>query len=537
MRVRMARLMSVLLGVGLLALACTTPSPTPTEPPEPVPTSVPEATTTPPSPAVKRGGALRLLGAEAFQNLDPAHSQLQTDGQPISMVYEGLVASDPETLEPLPLLAKSWEISDDGLTYTFYLQEGVKWHNGDDFVADDVKYTVERILDPEEGSPITTILSSIESVEVVNDHTVVFHLKEPFAPQLDYLVGTRIQNRKFTEAAGGTTPRTMMGTGPFVFKEWIPDQVLRLERNPNYWRTGEDEQPLPYLDGIEFYFTADDTARVANFVTGQADMMTIVPNAELQNLQQNSDVVLAGPQSIVYAAIWMHTKTPPFDDWRVRQAVCWAINRDEIAKVGLFGNVDPLYGGLIPEWHWASTGFRVYDRRDVEKARALLAEAGYPDGFETTIYTPDRDPYRTIAEMSTGYLRDVGIDATVEIQETGTFFDNFLNERLPIYTLGGGLSGEPDEAYFLNFHTGGATNPLAYSNPEVDRLTEKGRRTANLTERREIYQQVEEIILKEVPQCFVSMQHRYEVHYSYVKGYVHMPNLDFSTLAAVWLDK
>jgi peptide/nickel transport system substrate-binding protein len=226
-RLRTVKQVSILVAFGLLLSACGTPAAEPaappeaTTPPEAAATTAPEATPAPAS-EIKRGGVLKVGIEGDFTDLDPAHEETLIDQYAIDMVYEGLVRWDPVTLEPEPLLATSWEISDDGLTYTFYLQDGVKWHNGDDFVAEDVKYTVERIIDPDEGSVKQTYLESVESVEVVDDYTVVFHLSEPYAA----LVNTapfvpKIQNRNFVEANDGHTPRTMMGTGPFKFVDRV----------------------------------------------------------------------------------------------------------------------------------------------------------------------------------------------------------------------------------------------------------------------------------------------------------------------------
>jgi len=536
MRLRSYMVASVFMVVGLLLSACgpaaTAPA-APTTPPEATP--APEATA---PPAIKRGGVLKVVAPGEFQELDPAHNESQMDDIPIFLVYEALLRWDPQTLEPMPGLAKSWEISDDGLTYTFQLEEGVQWHNGGEVTAEDVKYSVDRILDPEEGAFKKGWIECVESVDAPDDYSVVLHLREPFSPLLSYLPWTpMIQNREFVAAAGGSTPRTMMGTGPFMFKEWVPGEVLRLERNANYWRMGEDGQPLPYLDGVEFYFNSDATARMAMLTAGEVDMTPIVQSQAVVQVRDDPQLALAGPSCIDYVALWMHTTTPPYDDWRVRQAIAWALDRDEIVSVGLLGVADPMYSALTPGWHWANTGYQVYDHRDVEKARELLAEAGYPDGFETTIYSPTFDPYKTVAEMSVGYLAEIGIEAKVEVQEDGTLFDNFLNERLPIFTMGSTLSGDPDEAYYMNFHTGGAYNPLRYSNPEVDRLTEEARRTTDQNERMELYRQVEEIVLKECPQVFVGWSHCNEALQGYVKGYTHLANDMYMLLDTVWLDK
>jgi peptide/nickel transport system substrate-binding protein len=544
MKSRLLKVMSLLLALVVVLSACATPAPStpvvePTSPPEATTPPEPQPTATPAGPQIKRGGVLKV-GIEAdFAKLDPALNEAVVDEVVIDQVYESLVRWDPENLQPLPLLAKDWDISDDGLTYTFYLQEGVKWHNGDDFVADDVKYTVDRILNPDTGSYRASYLSSVESVEVVDDHTVVFHLSAPYAPFLSELPSQpRIQHQAFVEAEGGTTLTTMMGTGPFKFVEWIPDQVLRLERNPDYWRMGEDNQPLPYLDGIEFYPTADETARVQNLLAGVTDFIRMVPEKDIDSLAANPDIVMAGNQTLTWSSVWMNNKVPPFDKKEVRQAVSWAMDRDEIANVGLFGHVTPIYGGVLPAWHWASSDLRVYDHQDLEKARELLDEAGYPEGFQTTIYAPE--PYQcdiTLAEMTASYLQELGIDASVEVVEWGTFVTRLVSGELPIFTVSFAANGDPDEMYWLSFHSGAGFNVVGYSNPEVDRLLEEARRISDAAERKNLYRQVEEILLEDVPHAFAFIHQEYEAHYPYVKGYVHMPNTRMDTLTDTWLEK
>ncbi len=538
MKLKTIASISLLLTIGLTLGACATPTtPPPTAPPAASPTISEEPTPAPPVSEIRRGGVLRVAISAGFWGLDPAHEEASPDRVVIDMVYEGLVRWDPDTLEPLPLLAREWDISEDGLTYTFYLQEGVKWHNGDDFVADDVKYSVERILDPEEGSVKLSYLTAIESVEVADDHTVVFHLNKPFSPLMSTLPYVpKIQNQAFVEEHEGQTLRTMMGTGPFVFKEWAAE-VLTLERNPYYWRLGEDGQPLPYLDGMELYPYPDEDARTASLLSGVIDIILEPPAKDVQRLQRDPAVVVTKPGGMAHGGVWFHCKTPPFDDARVRQAVSWALDRDEMVSAGYFGQAEPLYGGAMPQGHWAYTGLRVYDHRDVDKAKSLLAQAGYPEGFECTIPAPAGYPHHiATAEMTVGYLQDIGVSCTAEVVEVATFITNLVGGQYPIFVVASDPTGDPDETYYQNYHTDGAFNPIGYSNSDVDRLLEKAREISDKDQRRELYRQVEEILIQEQPHALVALKGYSGAHHPNVKGFFVMPNNRKDGLIYTWLD-
>jgi peptide/nickel transport system substrate-binding protein len=416
-------------------------------------------------------------------------------------------------------------------------------------MASDVKYSMERLLDPDFGATRNTnYVGVVDSVEAVDDHTVVFHLTKPFGPFLTGMPADMlIVNRKFVEEHDGDITRTMMGTGPFMFKEWIPDQVIRLVRNPNYWRVGIDGEPLPYLDGIDFMPNADRTAAIADFEAGTTDFVYMVPEKDVDRLMDNPDVTLAGPDSIWYSSIRVNTEIPPFDDVRVRQAISWAIDRDEIVQVGLFGHADPAYGGSTPAWHWASSDLGVYDHRDLEKAKALLAEAGYPDGEgfpDLEIPAPVNYQNHVIeAEMIASYLQDLGINAKARIVEWSTlleeagFGSNFGENTYPMYVCGWIGTGDPHDVLGKMYPSDSEFNFMFnYANPEVDKLLKEAASTTDLDKRADLYSQAEEILVEEVPDIYIDFHHVWHAMHNRVQGFVAMPNQAMYVLDQVWLD-
>jgi peptide/nickel transport system substrate-binding protein len=332
----------------------------------------------------------------------------------------------------------------------------------------------------------------------------------------------------------GDLSRVMVGTGPFMFVENIPNTRTVLEKNPNYWQEGR-----PYLDGLEYIPLPEDRARTDNIVTGNVDFADQIPQKDIDILAGNENLRLEGGLGTLYDFLFFNQRQPPFDNVKVRQAIAHALDRQAMTDVVLFGHGRPVTCSHIPPWNWAFVECDLYASPDLDKARQLLGEAGYADGFSMVIKTGA--PYKAqsdAAQMVKEAVEPLGIQVEVVPTEWGTYIDDLLNK----HDFEAGVVGwigeiDPDEWLYAHFHTGEQWNFYAYSNPRVDELLEQGRTTADPDERKAIYDEVQMIIAEEAPIIPFFLYEQYEAVAAYVKGYQHMANASKITFVDTWLDK
>jgi peptide/nickel transport system substrate-binding protein len=502
----------------------------------PMPTALPAAPpTTVESTAVqpKSGGVLKVGIQADVQSLDPHMQDSYSSLLVIEQVYEALLRFAPD-MAIEPALAESYEIKDP-LTYEFKLRKGVDFHNGREVKAEDVKYSLERVRNPDGGSPRSYWLANVSSIDTPDDHTVVLHLSKPYAPLLSYLANASmaIVPKEVVEQNGDLS-KVMVGTGPFVFAENTPGTRTTLKKNDDYWMPGR-----PYLDGIEFIPMPDDRSRTDNIVTGNVDFADQIPQKDIDILSGKEGLVLEGGPSTLHDFLFFNERRPPFDSVKVRQAIAWALDRQAMTDAVLFGHGRAITCGPIPPWSWAFSDCVVYDKQDLERAKTLLAEAGYPQGFSMVIKTGA--PYKAhtdAAQMIVEWLAPLGVEAEVAPTEWGTFIDEVLIRN----DYDAGVVGwigqvDPDDWLYGLYHTDEQWNVFAYSNPEVDRLLEAGQVTTDQQERKAIYDQAQKIIAEDAPVAFFHNYEQYEALRDYVKGYQNMPNASKITFVDTWMDR
>lgn len=450
------------------------------------------------------------------QSLDPQHVSAVNDFRILMNVYDGLVRYKDGTLEVEPALATDWEISDDGLQYTFNLREGVSFHDGSPFNAEAVKFSFERMIDEDHPHhtgtfPLSFYFSAVESVEAVDENTVRFTLNEPFAPFLSNLAypAGLIVSKAAVEEHGEDFDRNPSGTGAFKFAEWQSNTRVVVERNPDYW------DGAPSLEAVVFRPITDANTRVAAMLSGEIDVMVEVPPDNVATFANSADFEVheeAGPH------LWfliLNAKEGPFTNKAARQAVNYAVDKQSLVDNVLQGTATVAAGPTPPAFNWAYNEELDPYPYDPEKARELLAEAGVEEGTDITFYvTQGGSGMLDPVAMGTAIQADleaVGLDVAIETYEWNTFLgivNPGLEGKADMAEMAW-MTNSPDTLPYLALRTEawpeqGGFNSGYYSNPEVDDLLQKARTSTDQAERATLYKQMQEIVYDDAPWLFVA---------------------------------
>ena len=430
--------------------------------------------------------------------LDPNLSSAYVDRQVMASLYDKLVDID-ENGEIVPMLAKSYDVSNGGKVYTFHLRDGIKFHDGTEFNAEAVKYNLDRYQ--EEDSVRSTEVEPIESVDVVDEYTVRVTLSEPFAPFLAVLTDRAgiMASPKAIEKNNGRISKDPVGTGPFKFVERVRGDHITVEKNPDYWREG-----LPKIDKIEYRGIEDENVQYQNLQSGELDVIDSIPIVEFKELQESGDYNVSIEPGLGFQGIYLNVTQPPFDNKQLRQAVYRLVDRDAIVKAVLRDVGGEAGNSPFSEQSWAySEESDSYPERNVEEAKALLEEAGKPDGFSFTLKTDPSPINQQIGQVIQNNLKPAGIDVKLEQEEFGTLLDDSTNGNFQALFLGWSGRIDPDLNIYDFMVTNGDFNDSGYSNPEVDKLLNEARTTSDRDRRKELYGQVMEILHEDVPYVYL----------------------------------
>ncbi|OBA08170.1 peptide ABC transporter substrate-binding protein [Paenibacillus polymyxa] len=451
--------------------------------------------------------------------LDPA---IVTDSESLKIghqVFDSLLEYKDGTTTVQPGLAESWEVSPDGLVYTFKLRQGVKFHDGTDFNAEAVVFNFERwantrspykyegdsfdYYDSMFGSEKSRVIKSVKAVDA---GTVQFTLNKPQAPFLQNLAMTSfgIASPKAVQEKKADFKSNPVGTGPFVFKEWKRNDSITLEKNPNYWKKGQ-----PKLAKVIVRSIPDNTARYNALQNGEIDLMEDMNPDDVKQLEGNSELVKIERPPFNIAYIGFNLKKKKFDNPKVRQALNHAVNKQAIIDALFAGQAKPAVNPMPPTLWGYNDGIQDY-AYDLNKAKSLLAEAGFPNGLPEplTFYAmPVSRPYmpdgKKVAEAIQADFEKIGIKVNIQSPEWATYLDDLkAGEKDDLYMLGwNGDNGDPDNFLYtlLDKDTIPGNNRSFYANEELHKILVKAQTEVDQDKRTELYKQAQEIIKKDAP--------------------------------------
>ena len=464
-RKALSLLVALTLALTLLGAGCGSSDPTPPTPGIPTPDDSDD----------RYGGTLRVGFASNLETPDPNLARTGTALKYTSAITDSLVSLDQEGM-PQPLLAKDWDI-EDGIIYTFYLEEGVVFHDGEPFNAEAVKFNMEeRLLHPDFPNRKQVSMERIAEVNVLAEHTVQFVLSEVDALLLEVLAGPELGfvSPKAVREMGADFEDNPVGLGPFVFKEFIPDGHVRVERFDDYW------QGRPYLDAIEFRIIPEESTRVLELEMDNLDVLLYVSPREANRLRENYVVDPGVRLTLTWLA--MNLRMPIFDDIRMRQALSHAVDRDLLIEEIHAGQADPGVAGLPP----ASWGFEpsvVPYHYDPDRTAELLDDLGWimgSDGFRhkdgEKLHFELRTSSTSLRLMETEvlqqFLRDVGIDSEIYMTEPAAYNQDMRSENFELGIWGLGGSVHPANQAERS-HSDYYWNPSRHYIAEIDQLIEK----------------------------------------------------------------
>lgn len=450
-------------------------------------------------------------------SMDPHASNDQPSSRVNKQIYDTLVDAT-EDMELVPGLAESWEQLDD-TTWQFNLRQGVKFHNGEELKASDVKFSFDRMMD---SSEVAHIIGAVNSVEVEDDYTVIIKTAEPFGPILAHLAHTAasILNEKAVKEAGEDYANNPVGTGPYKFVQHDAGDKVTLERFDDYYKGPAK------IKTVIFRNIPEGTNRTIGLETGEVDIAYDIEPIDVSIVKEHKDLEFVEEPSLSTAYIGFNLKKEPFDKLEVRRALNHAINVEEIIDVVLEGAGTRATGPINDKVFGFNDELEGYEY-DPEKAKQLLADAGYPNGFKTTIWTNDNPVRVKIAEIVQAHLKEVGVEAEIDMVEWGAYLERTAAGEHDMFILGWvTVTGDADYGLYALYHSsqhGGAGNRTFYDNPEVDKLLEKGRTSGDEATRLESYKKAQEIIVEDTPQLFLYFQTQNIGTQKYVDGFKMHP--------------
>ncbi|MBE6066583.1 MAG: ABC transporter substrate-binding protein [Clostridium lundense] len=459
------------------------------------------------------------------RGLDPAYVDDGESAKIIVNVYEGLLQYKEGSTEVEPCLATEWKISGDGKEYTFKLRQGVKFHDGTPFNADAVKFNIDRQIPPQakDDMPYASFtFAPVEKVEKVDEYTVKVTLKEPYTPFLANLamsLAAPIASPDAIKKNNGNLNENPVGTGPFKFVSWKKGEAVTLEKNNEYW--GEKAKS----DKVVFKFTKENSVRASELMTGSVDIIDGVDPNDIKKLT-DSKMELFNEQGMNINYMAFNTSRAPFNDVKLRQAISYAIDREELVKYLYQGFADVAYNPMPSFMPGFNDKLKSY-QYNPEKAKELLKAAGKENLQVKMITYSNPRPYNPVngqklAESIQNYLSKVGIKATIDVYPWKEYKEKIAQGEGDILFYGwNGDNGDADNflSLFDSKEIKSTLNAARYNNPKVDELLIKGRKTPNGEERNNIYKEIQKIVDEEAVWLPISYAKSIAAYSSKVKNF------------------
>lgn len=425
------------------------------------------------------------------KSLDPQNANDGSSTRAGMAIYDRLVERS-EDMKLVPGLAENWE-SKDSTTWIFNLRKGVKFHNGEELKASDVKFTLER---QKKSSKVGFLVSAIDTIETDGDYKVIIKTKEPFAPLLSNLAhnGSSILNEKAVKAAGEDYGQKPVGTGPFKLVQWVAGDKMVLERFDEYF--GEKAG----VKSLVFKTVPEASSRTIGLETGEIDISVDIEPVDKDKIASNPKLRMEETPTLGYAMIWINNEKKPFDNKLVRQAINYAVDKEAIVKSVLYGVGSRANTPIAPLLFSYNKDIKGYEY-NVQKAKELLLQAGYPNGFEAKLWVTSANSQ--IGEVVQAQLKEIGINIKIESLESGAALEKTGKGEHDMY-IGSWttVTADPDYALYPTYHgsqKGPAGNRAFYGNPQVDKLLDLGRKTVDEAERLKYYKEAQKLIVEDAP--------------------------------------
>ena len=437
------------------------------------------------------GGKIKVGISQDLDSLDPHKAVAAGTKEVLFNIFEGLVKPDSDG-NLVEAIAESYDISEDAKVYTFTLRDGVKFHNGEDVTAEDVKYSIDRCADTTNGEPLVSAYSIVESVNIVDDKTVEVVLSEPNTEFLAYMT-TAIVPKDYEELE--TAP---IGTGPFKYVSRNPQENVILEKNEEYW--GDKA----HLDEVEFRIVADADMLVTNLKGGSIDMAMRLTSLQAAELTEGFHIE-EGTMNLVQA-LYLNNAVEPLNKEEVRQALCYAINPDEIMMMMADGKGVRIGTSMYPGLKkYYDESFATYYKQDIEKAKELLKEAGYKDGFDLEISVCSADqPHVDTAQVIAEQLKQIGVNVKINpIEWEAWLEDVYAGRNFQSTVVGVDAANLSARAMLERFTSTNSGNFINFNDPEYDALFQEAISTTDEDEQLEKYHEMEEILAEKAANVYI----------------------------------